>query len=138
MPRSIAKVDGPDPVDCYVGDRVRAERIRMGWSQTELGQAIGVTFQQIQKYERGTNRVSASMLVRTAKALGVHVGDFFPPDDLALKLGERVELKALKGGAALSEYFLAMDAGQRSLLVQIAKEFSQSHRVIPVSSSKSS
>jgi transcriptional regulator with XRE-family HTH domain len=125
MPRSIATVDGPDPVDIYVGDQVRAERIRAGWSQTDLGKAIGVTFQQVQKYERGTNRVSASMLVRAAKALGVSVADFFPSEDLDLKPGERVEIKAIKGGAALSEYFLAMDAGQRSLLVQVAKEFAQ-------------
>lgn len=125
MPRTIAILDGPDPVDCYVGDRVRAERIKLGWSQTDLGKAIGVTFQQIQKYERGTNRVSASMLARTAKALGVPVADFFPPADLDLKPGERVELKAVKGGAALSDYFLTMDTGRRSLLVKIAKEFAR-------------
>lgn len=125
MPRTTALVDGPDPVDCYVGDRVRAERIKAGWSQTDLGRAIGVTFQQIQKYERGANRVSASMLVRTAKALGVPVVDFFPPADLELKPGERVELKAVKGGVALTHYFLAMDASRRNLLVQIAKEFAQ-------------
>ena len=123
MPRTIAIIDGPDPVDRYVGDRVRAERIKLGWSQSDLGKAIGVTFQQIQKYERGTNRVSASMLVRTAKALGVPVADFFPPAEMELKPSERVELKAVKGGAALTGYFMAMDGGRRSLLVQIAKEF---------------
>ena len=126
MPRSIALLDGPDPVDTYVGDRIRAERIRAGWSQTDLGRAIGVTFQQIQKYERGTNRVSASMLVRSAKALGVAVADLFPPADLDLQPGERMELKAVKGGAALSDCFLAMSPAQRALLVQVAKEFAAS------------
>lgn len=123
MPRTIALVDGPDPVDRYVGDRVRAERIKLDWSQSDLGKAMGVTFQQVQKYERGTNRISASMLVRTAKAFGVPVADFFPPADFELKASQRVELDAVKGGAALTGYFMAMDSGRRSLLVQIAKEF---------------
>lgn len=125
MPRSIASVDGPDPIDCYVGDRVRAERTRNGLSQSQLGQALGVTFQQIQKYERGTNRISASMLVRASQALAVPVVEFFPPADLELKAGERVELKAVRGGAALTDYFLAMDPAKRRLLVQVAKAFAE-------------
>jgi transcriptional regulator with XRE-family HTH domain len=61
----------PDPIDVAVGARIRARRLELGMSQTKLAKALGLTFQQVQKYERGDNRVSASTLVRTASALGV-------------------------------------------------------------------
>jgi transcriptional regulator with XRE-family HTH domain len=67
----------PDPIDRYVGSRIRARRLGLRMSQTKLGEAIGVTFQQIQKYENGTNRVGSSNLFKIAKALGVDVGYFF-------------------------------------------------------------
>ena len=53
---------GPDPIDVAVGARVRIRRRWLGFSQTQLATALGITFQQVQKYERGANRVSASML----------------------------------------------------------------------------
>ena len=52
----------PNPVDKYVGSRVRMRRIMLGMSQEKLGEALGLTFQQIQKYEKGTNRVGASRI----------------------------------------------------------------------------
>ena len=61
--------EGPDPIDVAVGTRIRYRRKLLGISQTELAQALGLTFQQVQKYERGVNRVSASMLVKTARKL---------------------------------------------------------------------
>ena len=66
--------DAPDPIDKYVGSRVRARRIGLRLSQTKLGDAIGVTFQQIQKYENGTNRIGASNLYKIASTLDVNVG----------------------------------------------------------------
>ena len=66
-----------DPIDRYVGSRVRVRRLGLGMSQTKLGQAIDVTFQQVQKYENGANRVGASNLYKMAKALGVDVGFFY-------------------------------------------------------------
>ena len=60
-PRTVAE-HGPDPIDVHVGGRVRLLRRLLGMSQTELGKALGVTFQQIQKNERGTNRIGASRL----------------------------------------------------------------------------
>jgi transcriptional regulator with XRE-family HTH domain len=69
--------EGPDPIDRHVGTRIRGRRVGLRISQTKLGQAIGVTFQQIQKYESGTNRVGASNLYKIAKALGVDVSFFF-------------------------------------------------------------
>ncbi len=59
----------PDPIDIAVGARLRLRRQSLDLSQTNLADALGITFQQVQKYERGTNRVSASMLVRAAHAL---------------------------------------------------------------------
>lgn len=64
-------------VDRHVGGRVRARRQVLGISQEKLGSALGVTFQQIQKYEKGTNRISASRLQQIGAALGVPVGYFF-------------------------------------------------------------
>ena len=63
----------PDPIDVMIGLRVRVRRKALSMSQTELGTRIGVTFQQVQKYERGVNRIAGSTLVRVAQALGTSV-----------------------------------------------------------------
>lgn len=65
------------PVDEHVGARLRQLRKEAGMSQEALGTRLGITFQQVQKYERGTNRVSASKLHEAAQALGVSIADFF-------------------------------------------------------------
>ena len=75
--RKRATKGGPDPIDRYVGARVRARRVGLRMSQTKLGKAIGVTFQQIQKYENGTNRIGASNLFKIAKTLGIEVAFFY-------------------------------------------------------------
>ncbi|WP_254062724.1 helix-turn-helix domain-containing protein [Caulobacter sp. S45] len=72
---------GPDPIDIEVGLTIRRLRTSQGKSQATLGSAIGLTFQQVQKYERGANRISASMLVRVAKALDVQPADLLPTTD---------------------------------------------------------
>lgn len=71
------KDNGPDPIDVHVGSRVRLRRREINMSQTEVGQVIGITFQQLQKQERAKNRFSASALYKVATALGVPVGYFF-------------------------------------------------------------
>jgi transcriptional regulator with XRE-family HTH domain len=76
-PRSAANEDGPDPVDIHVGGRLRLRRNMLGMSQEQLGKASDLTFQQIQKYERGTNRISASRLFQLGKILDVPVAWFF-------------------------------------------------------------
>ena len=80
---------GPDPIDVAVGTRIRVQRRHLKVSQDDLAQALGLTFQQVQKYERGTNRVSASMLVRIAAKLQTTVGslvgeDVVPDQDVAI------------------------------------------------------
>jgi transcriptional regulator with XRE-family HTH domain len=66
-----------DPVDIEVGRRIRVHRMARRISQTELGEKIGVSFQQVQKYEKGADRVGASQLTRIAKVFGLPVGSFF-------------------------------------------------------------
>src|SRR5579863_2532749 len=69
--------DGPDPIDVYVGSRLRERRVSLGMSQTVLADRLGLTFQQVQKYERGANRLSASALWRAGDAVNVPVSYFF-------------------------------------------------------------
>jgi transcriptional regulator with XRE-family HTH domain len=78
--KTLARGEGPDPVDIHVGARLRLRRNLLGLSQEQLGKASHLTFQQIQKYERGTNRMGASRLFQMGKILDVPVAWFF--DDL--------------------------------------------------------
>lgn len=67
----------PNPIDIHVGSRVRLRRTMMGLSQEKLGEALGVTFQQVQKYEKGTNRISASRMQQISGVLDAPVSYFF-------------------------------------------------------------
>ena len=69
--------EAPNPVDKYVGSRVRMRRIMLGMSQEKLGEALGLTFQQVQKYEKGTNRVGASRIQQISEILQVPVSFLF-------------------------------------------------------------
>jgi len=70
-------VKKPNPIDIHVGSRVRLRRTMLGQSQEKLGNALGITFQQIQKYEKGANRIGASRLQQIANVLTVPVAFFF-------------------------------------------------------------
>jgi transcriptional regulator with XRE-family HTH domain len=85
----------PNPIDVHVGSRVRTQRRALGLSQEKLGTALGLTFQQVQKYEKGTNRVGASRLQHLARILQVPIGHFFE--------GAPGQLKA-KGNAPSSAF----------------------------------
>lgn len=80
--------DGPHPIDIHVGQAICRRRLALGYNQSDLGRALGLTFQQIQKYEKGANRVSASKLHRTAEFLGCSILDFFPKEGEAVAAGE--------------------------------------------------
>jgi transcriptional regulator with XRE-family HTH domain len=67
----------PSPIDVYVGSRMRMRRTMLGMSQEKLGEAFGVSFQQVQKYEKGTNRMGSSRLQQATNVLGVPVSFFF-------------------------------------------------------------
>jgi transcriptional regulator with XRE-family HTH domain len=72
-----AEESGPNPIDMHVGARIRMRRKFLGHSQSQLADALGLTFQQVQKYERGTNRVSASKLFEIGRFLEAPVSYFF-------------------------------------------------------------
>ena len=95
---------GGDPRDAEIGQRVRTLRLQRGLSQTELGKLISVTFQQVQKYEKGTNRISAGRLQRIAEVLEVPVAFFFAaPNDPkgSSGSGAQVEFSFLQTEGAL-------------------------------------
>jgi transcriptional regulator with XRE-family HTH domain len=93
---------GGDPRDAEIGQRVRALRLQRGLSQTELGNLISVTFQQVQKYEKGTNRISAGRLQRMAEVLGVPVAYFFAaPEQRSGQNGAGQEIEILQTEGAL-------------------------------------
>jgi transcriptional regulator with XRE-family HTH domain len=81
----------PDLIDVEVGQRIRIQRLAAGISQSELAERIGVTFQQVQKYEKGMNRVGAGRLTKIARVLNVSVGSFFDGRDTI----EQVELQGM-------------------------------------------
>jgi transcriptional regulator with XRE-family HTH domain len=83
----------PNPIDIHVGSRIRLRRTMLGMSQEKLGESLGITFQQVQKYEKGTNRVGASRLQNIASILNVPVSFFFEdaPDDSAASAATGLE-----------------------------------------------
>ena len=79
----MARVGGPEKVDAFVGARISLRRSALGLSQTALAQQLGISFQQVQKYETGQNRISASRLHRVATVLATSVEALFPPVETA-------------------------------------------------------
>ncbi len=114
MPRRTIAEHGPHPVDVYVGGRVRLRRNALGMSQTDLGQALGVTFQQIQKNESGFNRVGASRLYQLSHVLDVPLSYFF--DDMPPL--EEADASGLRGGAQESSAPDLMDKRETLELVR--------------------
>jgi len=81
MSRQAAELPGTsDPLDVEIGARLRQVRRSRGHSQVELADQLGVSFQQVQKYERGTNRLSGSMMVRACRFLKIEPKELFPPE----------------------------------------------------------
>jgi len=79
----------PNPIDIHVGSRVRLRRTLLGFSQEKLGDALGLTFQQIQKYERGTNRIGSSRLFQISRVLDAPISFFFDEMPSGLRTVER-------------------------------------------------
>src|ERR1700675_5060684 len=101
MPRArkpsgrTASQGNPNPIDVHVGSRVRLRRNLLGMSQEKLGDAIGLTFQQVQKYERGANRVGSSRLFDLARVLDVPVSYFFDEMSPSTRPPSRARLRVL-------------------------------------------
>lgn len=120
----------PDFVDIHVGQALRRRRVELGQSQIELAQAIGVSFQQVQKYERAANRISASMIYKAAKAQGVAPSYYFPdlPHDVSAEADVRAkELKrwlASREAWNLAEAMMGAPQAARLTLVRLLREMS--------------
>lgn len=117
--RRTVREDGPDPIDVHVGHRLRQARLLAEMSQDELGAGIGVSFQAVQKYEHGENRVSASRLYKAAQMLNQPISFFF----------EDIEAAPVKANGfsdeeiALVRYYRQLpDEGLRRHLLQMTKQ----------------
>jgi transcriptional regulator with XRE-family HTH domain len=129
-------VKRPDPVDIEVGHRIRIERLARGLSQTALATQLGVTFQQVQKYEKGVNRVGAGRLTKIAEVLGIQVGTFFSGKDILdaegkKESGEASPLKLLTVSGAfrlLRAYGDIEDSNLRRAIVDLVEQISSKRR----------
>jgi transcriptional regulator with XRE-family HTH domain len=97
----------PNPVDKHVGSRVRMRRMMLGMSQEKLGDALGLTFQQVQKYEKGTNRIGASRLQHISQILQVSAAFFF--EGAPHQQGQPEKLGAISSPAYVSEFLATRD-----------------------------
>jgi transcriptional regulator with XRE-family HTH domain len=104
----IAK-KAPNPTDKHVGSRVRMRRMMLGMSQEKLGDALGLTFQQVQKYEKGTNRIGASRLQQIAQILQVQVSFFFEGAPSAITIGRHEGLSEAPSPAYVSDFLATSD-----------------------------
>ena len=117
----------PNPIDIHVGSRVRLQRVLLSMSQEKLGDKLGLTFQQIQKYEKGTNRTSMSRLVEIADALAVPVSLFteglgeHQDRDGADYTPDVIEFINSPRGVDLVETMLKLSSKQASIVVDIAR-----------------
>jgi len=130
-------VKRPDPVDVEVGHRIRIERLSRGLSQTALANQLGVTFQQVQKYEKGVNRVGAGRLTKIAEVLGVPVGSFFSGKEMLADgqakdgAGEASPLKLLTVSGAfrlLRAYAEIEDTNLRRSIVDLVEQITSQRR----------
>jgi transcriptional regulator with XRE-family HTH domain len=130
-------VKRPDPVDIEVGHRIRIERLSRGLSQTALANQLGVTFQQVQKYEKGVNRVGAGRLTKIAEVLGVPVGSFFSGKEMLVDgqakegSGGSSPLKLLTVSGAfrlLRAYSEIEDTNLRRSIVDLVEQVSSQRR----------
>jgi transcriptional regulator with XRE-family HTH domain len=115
------------PVDKIVGQRIREARIALGWNQTKLGNAAGVSFQQRQKYENGDDRVSASRLFSIAVALGVSIDALV--GSIPLKAAKTPNLRISVGDVPwtretlqMFKYALKVPAASRRALLDMARQ----------------
>ena len=108
----------PSPIDVHVGSRIRLRRTLLGMSQERLGESLGLTFQQVQKYERGVNRVGASRLFDLSRVLDVPISFFFDdmPDSLATAFGAQPSGRRVAGFADTQDSFADDTLNRRETL----------------------
>jgi len=113
----------PSPIDVHVGSRIRLRRTLLGMSQERLGEALGLTFQQVQKYERGVNRVGASRLFDLSRVLDVPISFFFDdmPESLTATYGTQASRRAT--GYSDSHDGFADDALNRRETLELVRAY---------------
>ena len=119
------------PVDIQLGQKLRARRVELGLSQEELANAIGITFQQIQKYERGINRISASRLHDIANSMNIDIGYFFAsstydfPQTSILEVGESNDnyIVTDKYEAEILSIVKSLSDSEKSKILDLLKDF---------------
>ncbi|GAC1044451.1 helix-turn-helix domain-containing protein [Rhizobium sp. No.120] len=132
----------PNPIDAYVGSRVRTRRLMLGMSQERLAEQIGVTFQQVQKYEKGTNRIGASRLQAIAGVLAVPVAFFFQQDNsqplntdglgAITGLEDLSDFLTSKEGLSLNKAFMKItDPSIRQSVLTLIKSLANASDVLP-------
>jgi transcriptional regulator with XRE-family HTH domain len=131
--------DGPHPIDVHVGSRVRLRRNMLGLSQEKLGAAISLTFQQVQKYEHGANRIGASRLMELSQVLGVPVAFFFDDvdpvhapaitEDALPAADEGDHLQRLETIELVAAYYQISDVKLRRRLWELAKALCETRSV---------
>ena len=124
MSSPIANKKSSNPIDIHVGSRVRMRRMMLHMSQTNFGDALGLTFQQVQKYEKGTNRISASKLQQSAHILQVPVTFFFEgkAKGTAPSPAYVTDFLATKDGLALTKAFMQIkDKKLRRCIVDLVE-----------------
>lgn len=108
--------------DFAIGERIKAYRLNAGMSQSDLGASVGITFQQIQKYEKGKNRVSGSRLLGIAKALNTTPADLLGAGGMEAAEPEAFKLLASEDGAKLAKAFACIkSASHRAAVVDLAR-----------------
>jgi transcriptional regulator with XRE-family HTH domain len=115
-------------LEAQIGERIRSRRIRAGVSQENLGKPLGVSFQQIQKYEKGANRVSAGRLLKIAEVLECNVTDFFEglQDSRTSSAAEFSKFLATKEGIAIVEAMLRIKTQEmRRTVIDIAEKLAE-------------
>lgn len=132
--------DGPNPIDIHVGSRIRTRRTMLGFSQDKLAAGLGITFQQVQKYEKGTNRVGASRLQHIAAILNVPISYFFADENSPLLakpnlVGEVDTITSFlssQQGLELNRAFVKLDnAKVRHGVVQLIKSIARTEDPLP-------
>jgi transcriptional regulator with XRE-family HTH domain len=117
----------PSPRDEEIGRRIRTRRLTVGMSQSALGEKLGITFQQVQKYEKGVNRIGSGRLEELAQILGVPVGFFF--DDKADDVRPIYDLANTAQTMRLLQAFSAIKAPEtRQALVNLAVQIASTER----------
>jgi transcriptional regulator with XRE-family HTH domain len=111
----------PSPIDVHVGSRVRLRRTLLGMSQERLGEALGLTFQQVQKYERGVNRIGASRLFDLARVLDVPIGFFF--DDMPDAMGGSMAVTRRMAGFSESQDGFEDDTLHRRETLELVRAY---------------